>query len=233
MLYRQKFSFVSLEIFAASQEQYEKFVAAGASGLTIYQETYHRSTYSVVHPQGPKKNFEWRINCPDRVLNAGFRKIGLGSLLGLYDWRYEASLLGLHAEYLMKKFWRSELAISFPRMCDMGQDFKVQHPVNDRHLVQMILAMRLFIPQTGLVLSTRESPQLRDHLMGIGITQMSAGSKTNPGGYKMKADSTEQFSISDHRSLENMINVLKKRGFDPVLKDWANELKGLNYECNN
>ena len=226
---RKYFTYISLEIFSATEEDYKKFIAAGASGLTIYQETYHYPTYITLHPQGLKKNFEWRISTADRALKAGFRKIGLGSLLGLYEWRYEAAFLGVHANYLMKQFWKSEISISFPRLRDMGKNFATDYKVKDINLLQMILSLRLFLPWIGLVLSTRETPALRDHLLETGITQMSAESKTTPGGYKDETSSGEQFSVADQRSLKELMLTLQQKGFDPVLKDWVEDFQGIKY----
>lgn len=221
------FPAVSLEIYAAEEAEYRRLVEAGASGLTIYQETYHKPTYSRVHPSGRKANFNWRLDTPDRALRAGFRKINIGALLGLYDWRFEAANLAQHASYLLKTFWRSELAISFPRMREMGRNFEIEHPVSDKNLVQLILALRLFIPQAGLVLSTRETGVFRDRLIDIGITQISAGSKTSPGGYSLDEHQAEQFSVADQRSLTDLIRILESRGFEPVMKDWTPELEGV------
>lgn len=215
---REFFSYVALEIFPASVDGYKQFVKAGASGLTIYQETYHSTTYKKMHIAGPKMDYDWRLDTPDRAFQAGIRKVGIGALLGLHDWRYEAALLGLHAEYLMKKYWRGEVSISFPRIRDsqFGAD------VSDKNMVQMMLALRLFQPTVGLVLSTREPAQLRDKLIDIGITQISAESKTNPGGYT-SSDADEQFAVSDNRTLDEMRDLVRNKGFDPVMKDWAYE----------
>ncbi|HAR63498.1 MAG: 2-iminoacetate synthase ThiH [Candidatus Margulisiibacteriota bacterium] len=219
------FPYISLEIFAATAEEYSKFAAAGANGLTIYQETYHKPTYKTMHLKGPKKDYLWRLDSPDRALSAGIRKIGIGALLGLYDWRYEMALVGAHAYYLAKQYWRAELSVSFPRLRDISGKLFQTYQVDDKSLVRIITAFRLFLPWIDLVLSTRESASLRDQLVGIGITQISAESRTNPGGYN-QSDSSEQFSVADNRSLEEVKIMLAQKGFDPVLKDWSYELQG-------
>lgn len=226
---KELFPAVSLEIYAAEEQEYKQFVDAGASGLTIYQECYHEPTYTRVHPAGRKADYAWRLATPDRALSAGFRKINIGALLGLYDWRFEAVAIANHAEHLLKTYWRSEFAISFPRLREMGRNFSIDYKVSDKNLVQMILAFRLFIPQAGLVLSTRESAELRDRLIDIGITQISAGSKTSPGGYSLDGHEAEQFSVADDRSLLELSELLESRGFEPVMKDWTPELEGIQY----
>lgn len=221
-LARQSFPYVSLEIFAATQEEYQRFVEAGASGLTIYQETYHHPTYDQLHVAGPKKDYLWRLDAPERALTAGMRKVGLGALLGLYDWQYEAALTGAHVSYLAKKFWKAEFSVSFPRLRDVAGALSGRAVV-DAALVQMIGAFRLYMPWVDLILSTREPAMLRDQLVDMGITQISAQSSTSPGGYT-DGQAGEQFSVADHRSLEQIKDMLRSKGLDPVLKDWSDVL---------
>ncbi len=219
-LAKEFFDYVSLEIYPTTVADYKQFVAAGASGLTVYQETYHQPTYSEVHPAGPKRDYDFRLDTPDRALQGGMRKIGLGALLGLYDWREEMARIGLHLDYLMKKYWQAEYSVSFPRMRNEGMGYQCKYEVSDKNLVQMILATRLFQPSIGLVVSTRESAEFRDKLFDIGVTQISAESCTNPGGYVGK-DSLQQFAIADERSLLEVVTVLEDKGYDPVTKDWS------------
>ncbi len=213
------FSYVAVEIFPCSTEEYAKLIHAGVSGLTIYQETYNKSIYSQMHPIGPKRDFDFRYNAPERALEAGMRKVGLGFLLGLSDWRTEAVSLAEHLSFLMKKYWKSDFTVSFPRIHASPENLDFS-PVSDRDFVQMILAFRVTFPKVGIILSTRESPEIRDNLLGLGVTQISAESKTNPGGYSDN-NSDEQFQVSDHRSLEEIIKIIQKKGFDPVIKDWS------------
>jgi len=216
------FPSIAVEVYPLEEDDYRRLVEAGADGLTIYQETYDRQIYLQVHPAGPKRNFDHRLEAPERGGRAGFRQIGIGSLLGLNDWRLEACFLYLHARFLMKHYWKSQTAISFPRLRPAAGGYQPPHPVTDRELVQMICALRLALPDVGLVLSTRESPEFRDHMIGIGITKMSAGSRTSPGGYldEQGPEAEEQFSVHDGRSVAQVAEAVKNRGYDPVWKDW-------------
>jgi 2-iminoacetate synthase len=205
---------------------YAKLVRAGADSLTIYQETYDREVYSKMHVSGFKKDYKYRLNAPERAAEAGFRKIGLGALLGLAKWQYEACMLGMHINYLQKKFWKSEFTLSFPRIKPASDSFSIPNEVGDRAMVQMMCALRLYLTEVGFLLSTREKGSLRDKLIELCVTQISAGSKTNPGGYT--ADTAgEQFEVSDSRKLHEMIEVVRQKGYEPVLKDWDKTFTGL------
>ncbi|MEK6558272.1 MAG: 2-iminoacetate synthase ThiH, partial [Candidatus Margulisiibacteriota bacterium] len=210
------FNQVSLEIFPCDTPEYARLAASGASGLSLYQETYQEGAYGEAHPHGPKNNYTYRLDSADRALSAGFKKMGLGCLLGLSDWRLDIALCVLHMVYLQKKYWRAELSMSFPRLRANQQ----RYPVSDHDLHQIICAVRIFLPTINLVLSTRESSSLRDTLIHSGITMISAGSKTNPGGYS-DIVSSSQFDISDHRSLAEVSKMLSENGLFPVLKDWS------------
>lgn len=216
------FPSVAVEIYPMSEEDYRILFNAGVDGLTIYQETYDKETYLQAHPAGPKRDFDHRLGAPERGGAAGFRQIGIGALLGLDDWRMEACLLARHAAYLTKHHWRSQVSISFPRLRPAAGGFQPPRPVSDRDLAQMIGALRLVLPDAGLVLSTRESPQFRDNMSGIGITRISAGSKTSPGGYlDEQGDAAgEQFSVHDSRTVDEVAAAVRSRGYDPVWKDW-------------
>ncbi|MBN2145594.1 MAG: 2-iminoacetate synthase ThiH [Candidatus Aureabacteria bacterium] len=224
---KKYFSFVGLEVFPMTEEDYGKMVAAGADGLTLYQETYHRETYKNMHPEGSKQSYEWRFKSVERALKAGFRKVGMGVLLGLYDWRFDVPRLAQHAINLQKKYWRSEFTFSFPRLNPLHIISNVPHPVSDRDLLQIICSMRLFFPEAGLVLSTRERSGLRDELLGAGITQISAGSRTSPGAYALLEKSGEQFAVSDTRELGEMLARVIEKGYDPVIKDWELDFAGV------
>lgn len=236
---------VSLEVGPMEAEEYRPIVQAGADGLVVYQETYDRATYDVLHTAGPKKNFDWRLECPERAYEAGFRRIGIGALLGLGDWRTETLALVAHCDYLLRHCWRSAITVSLPRLRPAAGEFEPTHPVSDREFTQLIFALRLTFPQVGLVLSTREPARLRDGLMPLGITMMSAGAKTEPGGYTGAGRemlhrtergklvpligtegeyATEQFAISDDRSPVEIACKLKSLGLDPVWKDWDQAL---------
>ncbi|MGB9612619.1 MAG: 2-iminoacetate synthase ThiH [Candidatus Margulisiibacteriota bacterium] len=221
MLHR-KFASISLEIFPLEEWEYRQLLEAGVEGITIYQEVYNRELYQKYHPAGAKANYEFRLLTAERAAQAGFYRINIGALLGLGRWPEEPALLGLHAWYLRKKFWRSHIAISFPRLKLSAAHFSPPFPISDRQIMQLICALRIFLPSAGLVLSTRERPQLRDQLITFGITQISAESRTSPGGYT-QGETQTQFEIEDRRSLLEIMESLKKLGYDPVLKDWDRE----------
>ncbi len=211
---------ISIEVFPMSTDDYERMVAAGVDGLTLYQETYDRQLYSTLHPYGPKSDYEYRLLAPERAGEAGMRRIGIGSLLGLGNSLSDLFYSGLHARYLMKRFWKTLVTLSFPRLRPAPGGFTPQHVVSDRQLTQFICALRLLLPDAGLVLSTRESAPLRDNLLPLGITQMSAGSCTAPGGYGEHSDEGGQFRINDDRSPAEIEQLLRASGYDPVWKDW-------------
>ncbi|MBU0672498.1 MAG: 2-iminoacetate synthase ThiH, partial [Candidatus Margulisbacteria bacterium] len=219
----EKFESISLEIFPLEQGEYQELCQAGADGVTIYQEAYNREVYKQVHPCGPKSDYESRLLTPERAARAGLYRINIGALLGLGQWFEQAALLGLHAAYLKKTFWQAQIAVSFPRLQGSAAGFKPIHPVTDQQLVRMICALRIFQPTLGLVLSTRESGALRDNLIPLGITQMSAESKTSPGGYLDETKAQKQFEIADQRSLAEISAAIRQRGYDPVMKDWDKE----------
>jgi 2-iminoacetate synthase len=218
---RPKFSSLSVEIYQMSAEEYAKLFAAGIEGVTLYQETYDRETYRKYHPAGPKADYDYRLSAADSFGQAGMREIGLGALLGLDDWRLETLALAEHAHYLMKRYWKSRVSFSFPRLCPAKDVDSAQfNLLSDKNLVQMILALRLCFADAGMTISTREPANLRDQLVKLGITRMSAGSKTNPGGYSTHADSVGQFDIDDSRSPAQIAAMLKSQGLEPVWKDW-------------
>ncbi len=214
------FSSVAIEVYPMETQGYSQMIEAGVDGLTIYQETYDRDLYRGLHPFGKKRDYDFRLLTPERGGAAGLRRIGIGFLQGLGRFRSEAFFTGLHALYLSKHFWRSQISISFPRMRPAEGAFQPINPVSDRQLVQLICTMRLLMPDAGLVLSTRESAELRDNLLPLGITQMSAGSCTAPGGYTGGDRSTEQFAVDDSRSAAQVCDLLREKGYDPVWKDW-------------
>ncbi len=211
---------ISIEVFPMSTDDYGRMVSAGVDGLTLYQETYDRDRYRDLHPYGPKSDYEYRLLAPERAGEAGMRRIGIGSLLGLGNSLSDLFYSGLHARYLMRRFWKTLVTLSFPRLRPATGGFTPEYFVPDRQLTQFICALRLLLPDAGLVLSTRENAALRDNLLPLGITQMSAGSCTAPGGYGNHSDEGGQFSISDERSPAEIEQLLKKAGYDPVWKDW-------------
>src|SRR5438132_1804255 len=196
---RNDFSSISIEVAPMETEDYVPIVEAGAESLVVYQETYNRAIYDQLHLAGPKKDFAWRLACPERGYDAGFRRVGIGALLGLAPWREEAIALAAHLEYLLKRCWKSSLTVSVPRLRPAAAEFRPHFPMSDRDLVHLVCALRVAFPQVGIVLSTREPPALRDLLIQIGITMMSAGSHTEPGGY------TGQGKEKVHRTVRGRI----------------------------
>ncbi|MBF0240486.1 MAG: 2-iminoacetate synthase ThiH [SAR324 cluster bacterium] len=217
---RPYFSSISIEVQPLKTEEYARLVRAGIDGLTVYQETYDREIYSLVHLAGKKKHFDYRLAAPERGGEAGMRRINVGALLGLSDWRYDGFCAGLHASFLEKKFWQSHISVSLPRMRHAAGAHHKLFQVTDRNFVQLMTALRLFLPNAGITLSTRESASLRDHIVSLGVTQMSAGSRTTPGGYSEENNTGKQFEIEDKRTPDEVASMLRKQGFDPVWKDW-------------
>ncbi len=217
---RPLFSSISIEVYPMDIDGYRKMVDAGVDGLTIYQETYDPALYAKVHLYGKKRDFLWRLETPERGGMAGLRRIGIGALLGLGDFYIETFFTGLHGLFLAHRFWRTQVSVSFPRIRPAEGGFDPLYEVSDRQMVQGICAMRLLLPDCGLTLSTRESARFRDNLIPLGITQMSAGSCTAPGGYSHQEEGTGQFSIDDDRSSEEISRVIRAKGYEAVWKDW-------------
>jgi 2-iminoacetate synthase len=219
-LLRSRFSSLSLEVQPLDEADYATLAGDGLSAVLVYQETYDPAVYPLHHLKGPKADMRYRLETPDRVGCAGVKKIGLGALYGLSDWRAESWFVGLHLRYLEKNFWRTRCSISFPRLRPHeGGDIAVA-PFGERDLVQAVCAFRLFSREVELSLSTRERAAFRDQAFRLGFTSMSAGSKTNPGGYASAPDSLEQFAIDDNRSPEEAAAFLRAHGYEPVWKDW-------------
>ncbi|MDB2499373.1 2-iminoacetate synthase ThiH [bacterium] len=219
-LAREFFSSISMEVQPLEQDAYEALLPHGLSSVLVYQETYHRSAYADYHLKGMKRDFDYRLDTPDRLGKAGVKKIGLGALYGLEDWRTDAFFVALHLSYMERKYWKSRYSISFPRIRPHEGEFQPRSIMTDRDLVQMICAYRLLSQELELSLSTRERESFRDHAIRLGITTMSAGSKTNPGGYTVDPQTLEQFEISDERSPAEVAAMLRQNGYEPVWKDW-------------
>lgn len=218
-LIRPYFASIGIEVQPLKTCEYQQLMQAGADSLTLYQETYEPAIYKKHHLFGLKKNYTNRLNAIEEGAKANFYRLNLGTLLGLYDWRYEALALAQHLNYLMQQYWTIKYSISFPRIKEMYGQYSVDYPTSDKHLVQLITAFRCIYPDLGITLSTREPASLRDNLAPLGITTMSAESNTAPGGYS-EHDSEEQFSTSDKRSKENIEVMLKKQKLEAVYKDW-------------
>jgi len=214
------FAHISMEVQPLDLEEYMSLKPYGLNTVLVYQETYHQEDYKKHHPKGKKSNFKYRLETPDRLGQAGIHRIGLGVLIGLEDWRTDSFFTALHLDYLEKRYWQSKYSLSFPRLRPHSGGMEPKVEMNDRELVQLICAYRLFNQELELSISTRESPKFRNHIVKLGITAMSAGSKTNPGGYAVEPGSLEQFEISDERSPDEIARIIQMQGYQPIWKDW-------------
>jgi len=217
---RDRFAALSIEVQPLSTPEYARLFQAGITAVAVYQETYDREVYGQVHLAGQKRDFDYRLQIPARAAAAGMREVGIGALLGLSDWRAEGLALGLHLAWLRKNYWRTGFTVSFPRLRPAQGEFKPLQLVGERELTQMILALRIFDPDVGLVLSTREEARYRDGMVGLAPTRYSAGSCTAPGGYGNGNAAGEQFEVGDNRSIDEVCALIQQKGFDPVRKDW-------------
>jgi 2-iminoacetate synthase len=212
--------YVALEVAAAETPEYEAYVASGCDGVVLYQESYDPDVYAMHHLGGPKKKYSWRMDSLERAGRAGVRHLGAGALFGLADWRFDGLALLEHVRHLQRVCWRSQVNVSFPRINPAAGGFAPAFPLGDTQLVQLICAVRIALPQAGIVLSTRESARLRDQLVPLGITHMSAGSSTEPGGYGEPGAAGEQFHLEDGRTPDQVARRVAELGYDPVFKDW-------------
>ena len=217
---KKDFSIISVEVQPLSQEEYARLHDAGVYSVLVYQETYHQGVYKKYHTKGKKSNFDFRLDTPDRIGKAGIHKIGLGVLLGLEDWRTDSFFNALHLDYLQKTYWQTKYSVSFPRLRPAEGIIEPNFIMDDKDLAQLICAYRLWNEDLEISISTRENEKFRNNIIPLGTTSMSAGSKTNPGGYVVDPQSLEQFEISDERSAEEIAKVISDRGYEPVWKDW-------------
>ncbi|MGH9190748.1 MAG: 2-iminoacetate synthase ThiH [Acidimicrobiales bacterium] len=225
---------VSVEVQAWDTATYRRLVAAGCEGLVVYQETYDRAAYAGSHLKGKKRNYEWRLAAPDRGAEAGMRGLGIGALLGLHaDWRSEVLAVAAHARALLRRWWRCDLSVSLPRLRPAAGDFEPAAPVSDRDFVQLLCALRLCLPDVGISLSTRETSAFRDSVFRLGVTSMSAGSHTEPGGYAAPSEAGAQFEISDGRSPAEVAAMVSAAGYDPVWRDTLGARSVPDHEARN
>lgn len=217
---RPYFHNLTIEVQPMRAADYERLTHSGLNGVVCFQETYHREAYKKYHPKGMKSHFDWRLNGYDRMGEAGVHKIGMGALLGLEDWRGDVVMMARHLRYLQKKYWRSRYSVNFPRMRPSESGFQPKSIISDKELAQLTFAFRIFDHDVDISYSTRESPRFRDNMMTLGVTSMSAGSKTDPGGYTAVPDSLEQFEVSDERTPSDVEQAIRAHGYDPVWKDW-------------
>ena len=217
---RPYFSTISIEVQPLDKEEYEILAQLGVYAVLVYQETYRETVYKQYHPKGKKSNFRYRLETPDRLGQAGIHKIGLGVLLGLEDWRVDSFFTALHLDYLQKNYWKTKYSISFPRLRPAEGYVEPNFIMEDIDLLQLMFAYRIWNEDVELSISTRESEHFRNNIIGLGVTSMSAGSKTNPGGYAVDQDSLAQFEICDNRSTQEIHRLIQSKGYDAVWTDW-------------
>lgn len=217
---RPHFHNLTIEVMPMRASHYARLVEHGLNGVVCFQETYHRHAYKRYHPHGMKSHFDWRLNGFDRMGEAGVHKIGMGALLGLEDWRGDAVMLARHLRYLQKHYWRTRYSVNFPRMCPSESGFQPKRPINDAEMAQLIFAFRIFDHDADISVSTREAPIFRNHILSLGATSLSAGSRTEPGGYASTPDALEQFEVTDERTPLDVAKAITDNGYDPVWKDW-------------
>lgn len=217
---RPYFHNLTIEVQPMRAADYYRLTKSGLNGVVCFQETYHREAYKKYHPKGMKSHFDWRLNGFDRMGQAGVHKIGMGALLGLEDWRGDAIMLARHLRYLQSRYWRTRYSVNFPRMRPSESGFQPKSIISDKELAKLTFAFRLFDHDVDISFSTREAPFYRDHIMTLGVTSMSAGSQTEPGGYCSTPDALEQFEVNDSRSPKEVEQAIIGQGYDPVWKDW-------------
>lgn len=227
-LIKPYFAQISLEVAPLDVEEYKILEKEGLYAVYVYQETYNPERYPIYHPRGKKANMRYRLDTADRLGEAGIRKVGLGCLLGLEDWRTDSFFTALHLNYLEKVWWRAKYSISFPRMRPFAGLYEPNSIVSDHDLLQLICAYRIFNEEVEISLSTREQPKFRDNMVKLGVTAMSAGSKTEPGGYAESNQELEQFKISDDRTSGEVTQMINSKGYEVVWKDWD---ECLQYNC--
>lgn len=217
---RPYFHNLTIEVQPMRSADYYRLTKSGLNGVVCFQETYHRATYKKYHPRGMKSHYDWRLNGYDRMGDAGVHKIGMGVLLGLEDWRADTVMMARHLRYLQKKYWRTRYSVNFPRMRPSESGYQPNIVISDRELARLTVAFRIFDHEVDISYSTREAPSYRNNIMRLGVTSMSAGSQTEPGGYATSPEALEQFEVSDQRSPENVAEEIRTHGYEPVWKDW-------------
>lgn len=226
---KRHFSDLKIEVMPLDTHEYAELIRHGLNGVICFQETYNRSRYNIYHPRGRKADYEWRVNGFDRMGKAGVHSVGLGVLVGLEDWRTDVVMLARHLRYLQRHYWKTRYSVNFPRMRPANNGgFEPNVVMSDKELAQLTFAMRIFEPTVDISYSTREWPDFRDNMATLGVTTMSAGSKTDPGGYFTYRQSLKQFDVSDERSPMEIYERLRQLGREPVWKDWDRtfDLKG-------
>jgi 2-iminoacetate synthase len=212
---------VNVNVAPLTDDEFRRLKDAKIGTYQLFQETYHRETYAKVHVAGKKRDYDWRVTGMDRAIRAGIDDVGIGALFGLFDWRFEILALMQHVEHLERMFGVGPHTISVPRIEPASGSALAEHPpyaVSDVDFRKIVAILRLAVPYTGLILSTRESAEMRHETFALGISQISAGSRTNPGGYGADPGDpryAEQFSLGDHRTLDEVVRDAASLGFVP------------------
>lgn len=217
---RPYFNNLTIEVMPMKEKDYARLTESGLNGVVCFQETYHEARYRDYHPKGMKSIFEWRVNGFDRMGRAGVHKIGMGVLIGLEDWRTDIAMMAHHLRYLRRNYWKTRYSINFPRMCPAESGFQPHVVMSDRELAQVTFAFRIFDHDVDISYSTREDPRFRANMMKLGVTSMSAGSRTEPGGYAVAPESLEQFEVTDSRTPVEVADEIRRLGYEAVWKDW-------------
>lgn len=217
---KEYFPGISLEVYPLEVDEYRDLFLAGVDGVTIYQETYHKEQYKMLHIAGKKKDYNYRFEAPERIAQSGIRMINMGVLLGLTEVSEDILHLFSHLEWMEKNYPGVEYTLSFPRLIPLNKSWFEYFEITDIILIKLICLTRILFPRVGINLSTRERSYIRDHALPLGITKISAASKTSVGGYTLSGDKEPQFNVMDTRSVEKIVTVLKQKGFDPVFTDW-------------
>lgn len=217
---RPYFNNLTIEVMPLKENEYYRLTKSGLNGVVCFQETYNKARYNVYHPRGMKSIFDWRVNGYDRMGKAGVHKIGMGVLIGLEDWRTDVTMMAIHLRYLQKHYWKTRYSVNFPRLRPSEGHFSPNVVMTDKELAQLTFAFRIFDHDVDISYSTRESPAFRANMMKLGVTSMSAGSKTEPGGYVSTPEALEQFTVSDDRTPKDVAEEIRELGYEVVWKDW-------------
>ena len=223
-LCRDHFAAINLEVFPMKTEEYRRMADAGCNSVYIYQETYNEKRYKFYHPKGMKSHYDWRLGTPERIAQAGIHRVGMGALIGLEEWRTEMTFLAMHLKFMTKHYWQTKYSLSFPRMRPAAGGYQPNHLMSEKQFAQALWAFRLFDHDVEISMSTRETRNMRDHFITLGVTSVSAGSRTDPGGYTHPDKELEQFHINDDRDPKTMEAMIRKQGYDVIYKDWDRSL---------
>lgn len=224
-LCRNHFAAINLEVFPMKTEEYKRMADAGCNSVYIYQETYNKERYKIYHPKGMKSHYDWRLQTPERIAQAGIHRVGMGALIGLEEWRTEMTYLAMHLKFMTKNYWQTKYSLSFPRMRPAAGGYQPNFLMSERQFAQALWAFRIFDHDVEISMSTRETKNIRDHFITLGVTSVSAGSHTDPGGYAHPNTELEQFHINDDRNPKVMEQMIRAQGYDVIYKDWDRTLK--------